>query len=154
MRSAVAAVAVSTLIGTAAAAQSSSWAERTLAGLSLERKIGQLIAVDITGGYIATGDPRLARWIELVRDHGVGMVLFYGGTPRDVAHLLNGLQRLAAIPILMAADFEGGPGQQVTGATEFPANMAFAAVGSEELTYRAASAAAIEGRAMGIHLTY
>jgi len=54
----------------------------------------------------------------------------------------------------MAADFEGGPGQQVTGASEFPANMAFSAASSEDLVYRAASAAAIEGRAMGIHLTY
>jgi beta-N-acetylhexosaminidase len=32
--------------------------------------------------------------------------------------------------------------------------MAFAAAGSEELMYRAAAAAAVEGRAMGIHLTY
>jgi len=42
----------------------------------------------------------------------------------------------------------------VTGASEFPANMAFSAAGSEDLIYRAASVAAFEGRAMGIHLTY
>src|SRR3989304_7155699 len=54
----------------------------------------------------------------------------------------------------MAADFEGGPGQQVAGASEYPANMAFAAAGSEDLMYRAAAAGAGEGRAMGIHLTY
>ena len=40
------------------------------------------------------------------------------------------------------------------GATELPANMAFAAVGSDDLMYRATSAGAVEGRAMGIHLTY
>jgi hypothetical protein len=39
--------------------------------------------------------------------------VLYGGTPRDVAHLLNRLQKEAALPLLMAADFEGGPGQQV-----------------------------------------
>jgi beta-N-acetylhexosaminidase len=32
--------------------------------------------------------------------------------------------------------------------------MAFAAAGSEDLMYRAASAGAVEGRAMGVHLTY
>jgi beta-N-acetylhexosaminidase len=32
--------------------------------------------------------------------------------------------------------------------------MAFAAVGSEDLVYRASAAGAVEGRAMGIHLTY
>jgi len=130
------------------------WADQTLAGLTLEKKIGQMICPDIAGGYITDGDPRLERWVRLARDQGAGMFVLYGGTPRDVAHLLNRLQKEAALPILMAADFEGGPGQQVTGASEFPANMAFAAAGSEELMYQAAKVGATEGRAMGIHLTY
>jgi beta-N-acetylhexosaminidase len=134
--------------------EASAWAKKTLAGLSLEKKVGQIVCSDLAGGYIAEGDPRLEQWVRLAREHGLGMFVFYGGTPRDVAHLLNRLQKAAEIPILIAADFEGGPGQQVTGATEFPANMAFSAAGSEDLVYRAASAAAMEGRAMGIHLTY
>jgi hypothetical protein len=92
--------------------------EETLAGLTLEKKIGQLICSDITGDYVSDGDQNLERWIELARDYGLGMFVLYGGTPRDVAHLLNRLQREAEIPILMAADFEGGPGQQVSGASE------------------------------------
>lgn len=134
--------------------EASAWADKTLGGLSLEKKIGQIVCSDLAGGYIAGDDPRMRQWIRLARDFGLGMFVFYGGTPRDVAHLLNRLQKEAEIPILMAADFEGGPGQQVTGASEFPANMAFSAAGSEDLVYRAASAAAVEGRAMGIHLTY
>ena len=122
--------------------------------MSLERKVGQLIVAELNGAYLSASDPRNSRWSSLARDHGVGMFALYGGTPRDVASLLNRLQKVAAIPILMAADFEGGPGQQVTGATEYPANMAFAAVGDSDLVYRAMSAAAREGRAMGIHLTY
>jgi len=131
-----------------------SWVETTLGSLSLERKVAQLLAPDILGGYLADDDPRVQRWERLARDYGVGMFVFYGGTPRDVAHRLNRLQEIAEIPILMAADFEGGPGQQVSGASEYPANMAFAAIGDEDLMYRAAAAAAVEGRAMGIHLTY
>lgn len=130
------------------------WADRILAGLTLERKIGQMICSDIAAGYLADDDPRLARWARNARDLGVGMMVLYGGTPRDVARLLNRLQAEAALPILVAADFEGGPGQQVAGASEFPANMAFAAAGSEDLMVRAARAGAQEGRAMGIHLTY
>ena len=134
--------------------EASAWADKTLAGLTLEKKIGQIVCSDLAGGYIADDDPRMANWIRLARDFGLGMFVLYGGTPRDAAHLLNRLQREAQIPILMAADFEGGPGQQVTGASEYPANMAFSAAGSEDLVYRAAAAAAVEGRAMGIHLTY
>jgi beta-N-acetylhexosaminidase len=132
----------------------SGWVAETLAGLPLERKIAQFVTADVTGGYLAEDDPRLARWLSLARDHGLGMFVFYGGTPRDIAHLLNRLQRAAEVPLLISADFEGGPGQQVTGASEFPANMAFAAAGDEDLMYRAAAAGAVEGRAMGIHLTY
>jgi len=130
------------------------WATGTLAGLSLEKKLGQMICPDLSAGYLTDDDPRLAGWIRQARELGVGMFVLYGGTPRDVAHLLNRLQKEAAIPILISADFEGGPGQQVAGASEFPANMGLAAAGSEDLMYRLARIGAIEGRAMGIHLTY
>lgn len=145
------------LAGTTPAPQgdeASAWAEKTLAGLTLEKKIAQIVCADVAGGYIADDDPRLAAWIHQAHDLGLGMFVFYGGTPRDLARLLNRLQKEAAIPLLISADFEGGPGQQVTGASEYPANMGFAAAGSEDLVYRAAAAAAVEGRAMGVHLTY
>jgi len=137
----------------AAPEEGEKWAEQTLSKLPLEKKVAQLVFIDIAGGYITERDPRLQEWVRLVRE-GVGGIVTYGGTPRDVAALLNRLQKEAALPLLMAADFEGGPGQQVNGATEFPANMAFAAIGSEDLMYRAAQVGAREGRAMGIHLTY
>ena len=130
------------------------WVERTLRSLTLEQRVAQLVVAELAGTYTSDTDPRLARWDSLARVHGVGAFVFYGGTPRDVAHLLNRLQRAARVPLLLTADFEGGPGQQVTGATEFPANMGFAAAGSDSLVYRATSVAAQEGRALGIHLTY
>jgi len=130
------------------------WADQTLAKLTIEKKIGQMICVETSGVYITDDDPKLRQWIRLARDYGVGMFVLYGGTPRDVAHLVNRLQKEAALPILMAADFEGGPGQQIAGASEFPANMAFAAAGSEALMSEAAKIGAIEGRAMGLHLTF
>ncbi len=130
------------------------WVEQTIAGLTLEEKVGQIICSDIDLRVEGAVDSNLDRWVQLARDFGLGMFVLYGGTPSMVASLLNQLQGEAEIPILMAADFEGGPGQQVAGATEYPANMAFAAIGDEDLMYRATSAGAIEGRAMGIHLTY
>jgi len=134
--------------------QAAKWADKTLKGLSLEKKIGQLICTDITGVYLPEDDPKYQKWIQLAGEYGIGGFVLYKGTPYNVASLLNRLQKAADIPLLISADFEGGAGQQVTGATEFPGNMGFAAANDSELMYRAAIIMATEGRAMGIHLSY
>jgi beta-N-acetylhexosaminidase len=130
------------------------WAHATLKTLSLEQKVGQMICEQIRGEYIADGSPQLDYWLRLVRQYGVGGFVVYGGTPHDTARLLNRLQRESKLPLLISADFEGGPGQQIAGAAEFPPNMALAAIGSDTLAYQVAKAGALEGRAIGIHLTY
>lgn len=134
--------------------EAAKWAEKTLAGLTLEKKVAQLICTDISGNYLPDDDPQLESWVRFAGEYGIGGFVLYGGTPQNVAHLLNRLQKEAEIPILISADFEGGPGQQVSGASEFPANMAFAATRDENLIYEAAKIMAEEGRSMGIHLTY
>lgn len=132
----------------------SRWVDEQLRALTLERKVAQLICDQLRGDYLAEDHPSLQRWIELVRDYGVGGFVLYGGTPIDAAFLLNRLQREAEVPLLVAADFEGGPGQQLAGASEFPGNMALSAIGSDEVAYQVGQAGAREGRAVGIHVTY
>ena len=41
------------------------WAEETLTGLTLEKKVGQMICSDISGEYITDDDPRLKNWIRI-----------------------------------------------------------------------------------------
>lgn len=135
-------------------AEAERWAAETLTQLTLEEKVGQMIVEQMRGDYVADDDATFDYWKTLVRDHGIGGFVVYGGTPHDTANLLNRLQTLAAVPLLISADFEGGPGQQFEGASEFPANMALAAIGSEELAYEVGRVGAVEGRAIGIHLTY
>ncbi len=130
------------------------WAAATLGTLSLEQKVAQMICEQIRGEFVPESDERFQYWLKLARDYGIGGFVLYGGTPFDSAALLNRLQRAARIPLLISADFEGGPGQQIAGASEFPANMALSSIGSEELAYEVGKAGAAEGRAIGIHLTY
>ncbi len=139
---------------TASHQEAEEWANETLKTLSIEQKVGQMICEQMRGEYIAEDSPKFQYWVQLVRDYGVGGFVLYGGTPHDTANLLNRLQKETQIPLLIAADFEGGPGQQIQGASEFPANMALAAIGSEELAYQVGKVGALEGRAVGIHLTY
>jgi beta-N-acetylhexosaminidase len=130
------------------------WAEETRAALTLREKVAQMVTEQMRGAYAAEDSADYIYWSKLARDYGVGGFVVYGGSPQETARLLNRLQRLSKIPILFSSDFEGGPGQQFSGASEFPANMALAAIGDEKLAYEVGKIGALEGRAIGVHLTY
>lgn len=129
------------------------WAADILADLSLKQKVAQMICEQMRGDT-EIDSPEFEKLIELVRDHEIGAFVLYGGSPAATARLLNRLQQEAKIPLFISSDFEGGPGQQLNGATEFPANMALSAIGSDEVAYQLGEAGAKEGRAVGIHITY
>jgi beta-N-acetylhexosaminidase len=129
------------------------WVESILAKMTLEQKLAQIQCAGVDGKYVAEKNPRFAEAIDLAR-RGIGLFVIYGGTPRDIAYLTNRLQKEAKVPLIFTSDFENGPGQQIAGASEIPANMALAATGSEELVRRATAMAAAEGRVCGIHGTY
>jgi beta-N-acetylhexosaminidase len=76
------------------------------------------------------------------------------GDPLAIAVLLNRLQRASALPLLFTADFEGGAGYIVEGATRHPRAMAFGAARDEGLAERAGRLNAGEGRALGVHVDF
>lgn len=130
------------------------WVEKTLKRMTVEEKVGQLIACRFTADF-RNGDSDYLRTIAslVTRSHIGGLILF-GGEVYETAELTNALQKLAAVPLLFASDFERGTGNQVTGATLFPPLMALGAAGSEDLAYEMGRITAVEGRALGIHMTY
>jgi beta-N-acetylhexosaminidase len=121
------------------------WAASTLASLSLREKAAQMVCEQIRGDYIADDAEDFRYWSRLAEEYGIGGFVVYGGSPYETAHLLNRLQKRARIPILVSADFEGGPGQQFQGASEFPANMALSAIGDERLAYEVGRVGAPRG---------
>jgi beta-N-acetylhexosaminidase len=76
------------------------------------------------------------------------------GDPFAAAALLNRLQRDADVPLLATADFEGGVGWMLNGATRVPRAMALGAARDTELAYRAGRLAAEEGRAVGVGVDF
>ena len=76
------------------------------------------------------------------------------GDALAIAVLLNRLQRASALPLLFTADFEGGAGYIVEGATRLPRAMAIGATRDAGLAERAGRLAAGEGRALGVHVDF
>jgi beta-N-acetylhexosaminidase len=148
-------------------AESRAWVEETLAGLSLEELVGQLVIEWMPGGYAAPSSPEfepLDHWVTVDKIGGISPSI---GTPHAYVAKLNALQERAEIPLLVTADFEnGGPGMRINGSyalpsmlpqgggTNFPPTMAFGAIGDDRFAYEYGRITAEEARASGVHLLF
>lgn len=125
-----------------------------LARLTVRQKVAQLVVPFLPGSYAAADDSAFlaaARWVDSLE---VGGLIVSVGSPYDIAAKLNSLQRRSKLPLLVSADLEWGAGMRVVGATVFPPIMAVGATGEPLDAYTIGRAAALEGRAVGIHVNF
>lgn len=149
--------------------QAREWAERTLRGMDLEQKVGQLFVADVWGTSATEAHEGnrnkygVDTAAEVVQRYQVGGVIYFNNagtdnveTPRQVAGLSNGLQRAALasgaeVPLIISVDQEGGRVTRVgSPATEFPSGMAIGATRDAGAARDAAAISGSELRAMGI----
>ncbi|HXY39495.1 MAG TPA: glycoside hydrolase family 3 N-terminal domain-containing protein, partial [Vicinamibacteria bacterium] len=153
------------------------WVKRVLRRMTLDEKAAQLVVPGLNGVFTPTDSAAFERLERLARQGHVGGFHVFGGSealppvlldpaygtsgtrmtkaaPLAVAALLNRLQKASALPLLVTADFEGGVGYIVEGATRLPRAMAIAASRDEALAERAGRLAAREGRALGVHVDF
>ncbi len=129
-------------------------ADPILASLSTRQKVAQLVVPWLAGSYAAFDDSAFqvaTRWVDTLQ---VGGIIVSVGSPFDIAAKLNALQRRSRLPLLISADLEWGAAMRVVGATGFPAIMATGATGDERDAYTIGRVAALEGRAVGIHVNF
>lgn len=124
------------------------WVERTFSSLSPDRRLAQLLIPKIDHGATAEALRDLMKQIPF------GGVFVWGATAEQHRERIGLLQDAAPVPIVVAADLECGAGHVVHGTAAFPDMLALAAADDEQLAYTMGKAAAIEGRAVGIHWTF
>jgi len=142
------------------------WVERTLTGLTLRQKVGQLIMPWVLGDFAPEGSPSHDRILEYIEDQGIGGVIMSVGSPTEVAAKLNDFQAHSDVPLLVAADLETGAGFRMRGAvqmpgtielggaTDFPSLMAVGATADPQLAYEMGRITALEARGVGIHIPF
>ena len=142
------------------------WVERTLTGLTLRQKVGQLIMPWVLGDFAPEGSPSHDRILEYIEDQGIGGLIMSVGSPTEVAAKLNDFQTHSNIPLLVAADLETGAGFRMRGAvqmpgtielggaTDFPSLMAVGATADPQLAYEMGRITAREARGVGIHIPF
>jgi beta-N-acetylhexosaminidase len=130
------------------------WAKKTMNKMTLEEKIGQMVACRYSGNFVNRNSEYFQNLRTLIVEQKIGGLIIFGGEVYESAILTNSFQELAKIPLLIASDFERGVGNQIDGATLFPPLMSLGAADSEDLAYSMGKITAKEGRALGIHMTY
>lgn len=138
------------------------WVEQTLASLSLEEKVGQLLMGRIMAFESVHGSEVQDLVGALERLH-LGGVAISVGSPLEIAVKANAFQTKANVPLLIAGDLEYGPGMRLwspvylpyvfegSGGTVLPYNMGLGAIGDPAAAEAAGRLTAREARAVGIH---
>lgn len=136
------------------------WVRQTLAKMSLDEKLGQMVMIYYWGRFTSTEDIDFQDLLREVKEkHIGGLILQAQRTPTGVersqvyptAALSNELQRAAKIPLFVAADFENGTAMRLADGTSLPSAMAVAATGNPSDAFTMGKITAIEARAAGLN---
>ncbi len=129
-------------------------ADKLLAKMSVEEKVGQLVHVGINARF-SNQDSDYFKEIQrqVVQNH-VGGIIFFGAPIYETTILANRMQQNAKVPLLMALDAETGIGMRFEDATNFPWAMAIAATGDPEFARRVGVITGREAKAIGIQHVY
>ncbi|MGA2095822.1 MAG: glycoside hydrolase family 3 N-terminal domain-containing protein [Candidatus Acidiferrum sp.] len=139
------------------------WVETTLANMTLDEKVGQVIFATYHGSFTATDAPVYADMMRLVEKlHVGGFINITQGSPLGIvksqayptAVLTNQLQAKSKLPLLVGADFERGTAMRLDEGTSFPTAMALAAGGNPKDAFTMGKITALEARAVGIQWIY
>ncbi|HEV8599817.1 MAG TPA: glycoside hydrolase family 3 N-terminal domain-containing protein [Gemmatimonadales bacterium] len=98
-----------------------------------------------------TGFAHEAALIAAALEFGAGGFILFGGTADAVFELTRKLRRDAGRSLLVAADLERGPGQQVVGLDELPPPRALASLNDPAVLRGAGVLTALEALSVGIN---
>ena len=123
------------------------WVEETLASMTLREKAGQVFCPMGFGS-----DENTLR--HTVCELGVGGMMYRPGAAAEIQETHRRIQKMAKIPLLLAANTEcGGNGLAFEGVS-FGAPMAAAATNDAEFAYKMGKVACSEGAAMGLNWSF
>jgi beta-N-acetylhexosaminidase len=130
------------------------WADKELKRMSLDEKIGQLIAVGLNATYLNQDSEAFKDLRHQIVDNHVGGIVLFRGPVYESVMLVNRMQQLAKYPLLISSDLEAGPGMRFDDTVNFPWNMAVGATANPEYARRQGEVTAREARALGIQQIY
>src|ERR671928_2100137 len=118
--------------------------------MSLDEKIGQMVAVGLNATFLNQESDQFKELRRQVEQNHIGGLILFRGPVYESAHLVNRMQQFARVPLLVSADLEAGAGMRFDDTINFPWNMAVAATGNPEYARHQGEITAREARALGV----
>lgn len=115
--------------------------------MTLEEKVGQLFC---PMGF--SGDPHVLN--HIVNERHVGGMMFRTGMKAEIHATYGAIQRMAKIPLLLAANTESGGNGLCAEGTSFGKPLAVAATDDAENAYRMGYVSCAEGAAEGMNWSF
>lgn len=128
------------------------WVRSTMAGMSLDQKIGQLFMVR---AYSKGNQAEENVISDYIRRYHIGGLCFFQGSPVSQIQLINRYQREAKIPLFMGIDGEWGLGMRFPNdAISFPRQLMLGAIKDNRLIYEMGREVAKQCKKVGINMNF
>jgi beta-N-acetylhexosaminidase len=89
---------------------------------------------------------------EIIKNYGIGGIVFFQGTPEKQIELTNYYQKISNVPLLIAMDAEWGAGMRLSGIDKFPFQMTLGAIRNDSMIYFFGKAVGDQCRLLGVHI--
>ncbi|RIV30515.1 beta-N-acetylglucosaminidase [Flagellimonas lutimaris] len=127
------------------------WVENQYANMSLQEKVGQLFMVSVASNQSKTATDRIK---DLVKEQGIGGVIFLVGGPVQQAQLTNEYQSVSKIPLLIGSDAEWGMAMRLDSTYAFPWNMTLGAIQDSTIVEKVGYQIGKHAKRLGVHINF
>ena len=127
------------------------WVDSVFASLTPDQRLGQFFMVAAYSNREKAHADRIER---LVRNQGIGGVMFLQGGPVRQVLLTNRLQAAAKVPLLIATDAEWGLDMRLDSTMHFAKEMTLGAMDDPTLVAQMGRDLGHKLRALGVHINF
>jgi beta-N-acetylhexosaminidase len=125
------------------------WVDSVFSTLSPDQRIGQLFMI---AAYSNMDKAHVNDVKKLIKESGIGGLIFFQGGPLREARLTNIYQGLSKVPLLVSIDGEWGLAMRLDSTVQYPRQMTLGAIQDDSLIYMMGKEIAWECKRLGIQV--
>ena len=127
------------------------WVTETLARLTLDEKIAQLMMVEVRP---SKGGNHLDEVDTLISKYKVGGIIIFKTDPQNLLLSVQKYQSMADVPLLVGIDGEWGVSMRVDNTIQYPYQIGLGGIQDENLIYKMGRDIGKQCKRLGIHINF